>query len=105
MVEQAQNLSYDFDVYGVFGSTGGSFDLNGAITIGGNTYAMSTPTLFTHAAGALPHAGALVLRDAAGDQVILRARSAATFDLEFQAAGAATATPVLTGAAWASYRL
>ena len=105
VIEQAQNLGYDFDVYGVFGNTGGTFDINGAITIGGNAYALITPTPFTHTAGALPSAGVLVLRDVAGDQVILRARSATTFDLEFQGAGAAAATPVLTGVAWASYRL
>lgn len=105
LIEQAQTLTYDFDVYGVFGSTGGTFDLNGSIVIGGNTYAMSTPTLFSNAAGALPNAGVLVLRDATGDQVILRARSATTFDLEFQAAAATTPTPVLTNQPWNNYRL
>jgi hypothetical protein len=105
VIEQLQTLRYDFDVYGVFGSTGGTFDLNGSIVIGGNTYAMSTPTLFSNAAGALPNAGVLVLRDAAGDQVILRARSATLFDLEFQAAAATTPTPVLTNQPWNNYRL
>jgi hypothetical protein len=105
LIEQAQTLTYDFDVYGVFGSAGGTFDLNGSIVIGGNTYAMSTPTLFSNAPGALPNVGALVLRDATGDQVILRARSATTFDLEFQAAGAATPTVVSPGLLWNSYKL
>ena len=95
----------DAVLYGVFGSAGGTFDLNGSIVIGGNTYAMSTPTLFSNAPGALPNVGALVLRDATGDQVILRARSATTFDLEFQAAGAATPTVVSPGLLWNSYKL
>lgn len=104
VIEQAQNLIYSFDVYGVSGTTGGSFDLHGALGIAGQAYAM-TSTQFTHGAGTLPASGALTLRDAAGDAVIVRARSATTFDLEFQAAGAATPTPLQQGLLWNNYRL
>jgi hypothetical protein len=105
VVEPGQVLTYDHDVYGLYGSTGSSFDVNGALTVDGNGYAVSTPTVFSSAAGALPGSGVLTLRDAAGDAVILRARSATTFDLEFQSVGAGTPTPVLTNQAWDSYRL
>jgi hypothetical protein len=104
VVEQGQNLVYSFDVYGVAGTTGGSFDLNGALTVGGQAYAMSS-TQFTHGAGTLPASGAVTLRDAAGDAVIVRARSTSTFDLEFQAAGAAGPTVVSAGLLWSAYRL
>lgn len=104
VVEQGQNLVYSFDVYGVAGTTGGSFDLNGALTVGGQAYAMSS-TQFTHGAGTLPASGAVTLRDAAGDAVIVRARSTTTFDLEFQAAGAAAPTVVSAGLLWSAYRL
>ncbi len=104
VIEAGQNLVYRFDVYGVAGTTGGTFDLNGALTVGGQAYAMSS-TLFTHGAGTLPASGAVTLRDAAGDAVIVRARSTTTFDLEFQAAGAAAPTVVSAGLLWSAYRL
>jgi len=104
VAEQGQNLVYSFDVYGVAGTTGGSFDLNGALSVGGQAYAMSS-TQFTHGAGTLPASGVVTLRDAAGDAVIVRARSTTTFDLEFQAAGAATPTVLSAGLLWSAYRL
>lgn len=103
-VEAGQTQIYNFDVYGVSGASGGSFDLNGAVGIGGQTYAM-TSSVFSHANGALPPSGAVTLRDGAGDAVILRARSATTFDLEFQAAGSATSTVIASGLLWNNYRL
>lgn len=103
--EQGQALVYNFDIYGVQGSTGASFDLNGALTVAGTTYAMVTTTVFAQTGSALPGTGAVELRDAAGDRVIVRARSGTTFDLEFQAAGAATPTLVQAGLLWSSYRL
>ena len=105
VIEQGQALTYDHDVYGLYGSAGASFDVNGALTVGGNVYAVSTPTVFSSAAGALPGSGVLTLRDAAGDAVILRARSATAFDIEFQAAGAATSTVVSPGLLWNGYKL
>jgi hypothetical protein len=104
VVESGQSISYDFDVYGVAGTYGGSFDLNGAVTIGGKTYAV-TSSVFGYGNSALPDVGALTLRDAAGDAVILRARSATTFDIEFQASGAAAPTVVASGLLWSNYRL
>jgi hypothetical protein len=104
VVEAGQTRTYDFDVYGVVSTAGGNFDLNGAIGIGGQTYAMSS-TVFSHNSGAMPSVGALTLRDGAGDAVILRARSATTFDLEFQAAGSATPTVIAAGQLWNDYRL
>jgi hypothetical protein len=104
VIEAGQALAYNFDAYGVAGDGGGSFDLNGALGIGGQSYAVSS-TVFTHGQNALPASGALTLRDAAGDAVILRARSATTFDLEFQATGAAAPTVLASGLLWNSYRL
>ena len=104
VTEAGQALSYNFDAYGLAGDSGGSFDLNGALGLGGQSYAVSS-TVFTHGLNALPANGALTLRDAAGDAVILRARSATTFDLEFQATGAAAPTVMASGLLWSSYRL
>lgn len=103
--EQGQALVYNFDVYGVLGTTGASFDLNGAVTVAGTTYAMVTSTVFSQTGNTMPGSGAVELRDAAGDRVIVRARSGTTFDLEFQAAGAATPTVLQAGLLWSSYRL
>ena len=102
--EAGQTVVYDFDAYGVDGASGGSYDLNGAVTIAGLAYALSS-TQFSYAAGGWPSSGALTVRDAAGDAVIVRARSATTFDVEFQAAGATTSTVVQSGLLWANYQL
>lgn len=104
VAEGAQTLRYDFDVYGVNGSSSGSFDVVGALTLGGNTYTV-TSDVFSHTPGSLPGTGTLRLRDAAGDAVILRARSSTSFDLEFQANGASVTTVLATGLGWNSYRL
>ncbi len=104
VTEAGQTLRYDFDQYGVDGSSGGSFDLNGAVTIAGQTYTL-TSDVFGYTAGQLPTSGTLRLRDAAGDSVILRVRSATTFDLEFQANGAAAPTVIAVGLTWSTYRL
>lgn len=104
VTEAGQTLRYDFDQYGVDGSNGGSFDLNGAVTIGGQTYTL-TSDVFGYTGGALPTAGTLRLRDAAGDALILRVRTATTFNLEFQANGAATPTVIAVGLTWSAYRL
>ena len=104
VTEAGQTLRYDFDQYGVDGASGGSFDLNGAVTLGGQTYTL-TSDVFGYTAGALPTAGTLRLRDAAGDALILRVRSATTFDLEFQANGATAPTVIAVGLTWSTYRL
>ena len=101
-----QDLAYNFDIYGVAGTTSATFDLNGALTVAGTTYAMVTTTPFSQNGVALPDAGVVELRDAAGDRVILRALDGGTnFDLEFQAAGAATPTVVQANLFWSFYRL
>jgi hypothetical protein len=104
VLESGQTLRYDFDTYGVLGASSGTFDVVGAVTIGGQTYTV-TSDVFSHTLGLLPASGTVRLRDAAGDAVILRARSSTTFDLEFQANGAATATVLATGLGWNNYRL
>jgi hypothetical protein len=104
VTEAGQTLRYDFDQYGVDGTSGGSFDLNGAVVIGGQTYTL-TSDVFGYTAGQLPTSGTLRLRDAAGDALILRVRSATTFDLEFQANGATAPTVISVNLAWSSYRL
>jgi hypothetical protein len=105
VAESGQTLAYSFDVYGASTSSGsGSFDINGAVTVGGQTYAV-TSTVFGHGNGTLPDVGALTIRDAAGDAVIVRARSTTTFDLEFQPVGAAAPTVLAGGLLWSNYRL
>ena len=101
-----QALVYNFDIYGLAGTTSATFDLNGALTVAGTTYAMVTTTPFSQNGVALPDAGVVELRDAAGDRVILRALDGGTnFDLEFQAAGANTPTVVQANLFWSFYRL
>jgi hypothetical protein len=104
VVENAQTLTYDFDTYGLVGTTTGSFDVVGAVTIGGQTYTV-TSDVFSHTLGSLPASGTVRLRDAAGDAVILRARTSTTFDLEFLPNGASASTVLASGLAWNSYRL
>jgi hypothetical protein len=104
VTEGAQTLRYDFDTYGVVGTSSGTFDVVGAVTLGGQTYAV-TSDVFSHTLGSLPASGTLSLRDASGDALILRARSSTTFDLEFLPNGASAPTVLATGLAWNSYRL
>lgn len=105
MNEQGQPLVYNFDVYSVLGTSSASFDLSGELTVAGNTYVMVTGTTFSQTGSSMPGSGVVELRDAAGDRLIVRARSSTTFDLEFQAAGAATPTVLQAGLLWSSYRL
>lgn len=104
VIENAQTLRYDFDTYGVVGISSGTFDVVGAVTIGGQTYTVTSDVL-SHTLGSLPASGTVRLRDAVGDAVLLRARTSTTFDLEFQANGAASATVLAAGLVWNSYRL
>jgi hypothetical protein len=104
VIEGAQTLRYDFDTYGLVGASSGSFDVVGAVTIGGQTYTV-TSDVFSHTLGSLPASGTLRLRDAAGDAMILRARSSTTFDLEFLPNGASAATVLAAGLFWNDYRL
>jgi len=104
VVDGNTTIVYDFDEYGVFSDTGGSFDLQGGLRIGGQTYAVVGGDVFSHTSGSNPSLGTVSLRDAAGDRLLLRARSTTTVDLEFYAAGANTPSATLAGVTWASLR-
>jgi len=96
-------LVYDFDIYGVFGPTSGSFDIHGAIRVGGQTYVIDSD-IFSYSGGSPPSSGAIQLRDAAGDRLVLRARSSTTVDLEFYPAGASVPSAAVLGVSWSSLR-
>lgn len=104
ITEQGVALAYDFDIYGVSSDFGGSFDLNGAFVIGGQTYALRGGNVFSYALGQAPGSGSVTLCDAGNDCVTLRATSHTTFNLEFLASGATTPV-VVTGLTWDSQRL
>lgn len=105
VVDGNTTVVYDFDEYGVFSDSGsGSFDLQGGLRIGGQTYAVVGGNVFGHSSGSNPSSGTVSLRDAAGDQLVLRAISSTTVDLEFYAAGATTPSATLTGVTWSSLR-
>lgn len=95
---------YDFDQYGVSSTTGGTFDLQGGLRLGGHTYAVVGGDVFSHGSSGNPGQGSVSLRDAAGDRLVIRARSSTTVDLEFYPAGASTPTATMLGVTWASLR-
>jgi hypothetical protein len=104
ITEQGAGLAYNFDIYGVSSEVGGSFDLNGALVVGGQAYSLRGGDVFSYLVGQPPSSGSVRLCDAGNDCVTLRATSATTFNLEFLANGATTPV-VLTGLTWASQRL
>jgi hypothetical protein len=93
---------YDFDIYGTFTDTSGSFTINGGLRVNGQTYSLVSGLSFSYSANANPSAGYVTLSDAAGDRLVLRARTSTTVDLEFYAAGATTPTATQTNVAWSS---
>jgi hypothetical protein len=101
--EPAGAAVYDFDVDGLANAATGSFEVGGGFGLGGQTYAIATFTRLGYAVDASPSSGELRLRDAAGDEVRLLARSALSFDLAFWPAGAAQPSLVLNDLRWADY--
>jgi len=104
VVDGNTTVIYDFDQYGVVSTSGGAFDLQGGLRLGGHTYAVVGGDVFGHGSSGNPSQGSVSLRDAAGDQVVIRARSSTTVDLEFYPAGASTPTATVLGMTWASLR-
>lgn len=102
---EAGTVVFDFDILGLFDSTRGSFELQGGLGIGGQTYAIAMTAPLSSGSMNPPDSGVLSLRDAAGDAVRLTARSASSFDLDFLPAGSSTPTASLPGLLWSDYLL
>jgi hypothetical protein len=99
----AGTVVFNFDILGLFDLTYGTFELQGGLGIGGQTYALATTTVLASGSTNPPDSGVLSLRDAAGDAVRLTARNANSFDLDFLPAGAGTPTASLPGLLWTDY--
>lgn len=99
----AGTVIFDFDIVGLFDGTGGTFELQGGLGIGGQTYALATASVLGASPTSPPDRGVIGLRDAAGDAVRLSARSAGSFDLDFLPAGATVPTASLPGLLWSDY--
>jgi hypothetical protein len=93
-------LVFDFDVTAVTSGTQTRFDLNGGLGAFGQTYSVVAGETMIAATLEPPASGRLRMRDAAGDEVRLTARSPTAYDLEFWPAGAATPTASLPGQRW-----
>ena len=111
-------LIFDFDVLTLVSSGEVQHTLSGGLVLDGLTYRLEPvdgAPLTLAVGGGLPgsfyeppsdlwpRSGALRLRDAAGDALVLRARPGAAVDLEFTPAGAAAPTASLPGQPWSRY--
>lgn len=94
---------YDFDVYALSTASTNTFEIDGGIGIGGQTYSVVASGSMSGTVSGPPATGTLRLRDAAGDSILLSAKSALLFDLDFFPSGATTATASLPGLRWADY--
>ncbi len=94
---------YDFDVYALSTTSTNTFEIDGGIGIGGQTYSVVASGSMSGTVLGPPATGTLRLRDAAGDSILLSAKSALLFDLDFFPSGATTATASLPGLRWADY--
>jgi hypothetical protein len=101
----AGSVVFDFDIYGLFDLSSGTFELQGGLGIGGQTYALAMAAPLSAGSMNPPDSGTLSLRDAAGDAVRLTARNASSFDLDFLPAGSGTPTASLPGLLWSDYLL
>lgn len=99
----AGTMIFNFDIVGLFDLTSGTFELQGGLGVGGQTYALATATVLSSGSTNPPDSGVLSLRDAAGDAVRLTARNASSFDLDFVPAGAGAPTASLPGLYWSDY--
>ena len=113
-------LIFDFDVLTQASSAEVRHTLSGGLVIDGLTYQLEPvdgAPLALSVAGGLPgsfyepardvwpRSGALRLRDAAGDALVMRARPGALVDLEFTPAGATAPTAAVPGQPWSRYQL
>lgn len=92
---------YDFDVLSTTGSTSSRYDMSGGLVVNGQTYSMVPVTTFESTSNDAPASGAVELRDAAGDRLVLTARSVQAYDLALFPAGSSTASFTQTGLRWA----
>jgi hypothetical protein len=111
-------LIFDFDVLTLASSTQVLHTLSGGLVVDGLTYQLEPvdgASLTLSVGGGLPgsfyepardiwpRSGALRLRDAAGDALLLRARPEGVVDLEFTPAGAAGPSASLPAQPWSSF--
>lgn len=111
-------LIFDFDVLTVASSVEARHTLSGGLVIDGLTYQLEPVdgaplslsltgglpgSFYEPARDVWPRAGALRLRDAAGDALLLRARPEGVLDLEFTPAGALAPTATLPGQPWGRF--
>lgn len=94
---------FNFDVYGLGDAVSGSFDIQGGIGVGGQTYALATGSVLAGSTTNPPDTGVVSLRDAAGDAVRLTVRNASRFDLDFLPSGSSVPTASLPGLLWSDY--
>lgn len=111
-------LIFDFDVLTLASSAQVLHTLSGGLVVDGLTYRLEpvdgAPLTLSPAGGLpgsfyepardlWPRSGALRLRDAAGDSLLLRARPEGVVDLEFTPAGAAVPSASLPGQPWSRF--
>lgn len=94
---------FNFDVYGLGDGVSSTFDLNGGLTIEGQTYSVVSSGVMTAVGTNPPASGLLQLRDFARDAAQLTAKSVTTFDLAFLPVGATVPTASLPGLFWSDY--
>lgn len=81
-----------------------SFSLNGTVKVGTETYLLEQGQNFTVQAGAdYPSSGTLRLEDAAGDALVLEARSGNVVDFKFYPAGASQPNQTQLSVPWSTF--
>jgi hypothetical protein len=102
----SESVVYNVDV--VAQSTPGftTYAIDGGIGVSGQTYSVVQDTPFTVQAGVdYPTAGALRVKDAAGDALVLTARSDGTVDFAFWPAGSQAPAATWLLQPWSSFQL
>ncbi|MEW6705354.1 MAG: hypothetical protein AB1430_10925 [Pseudomonadota bacterium] len=99
------SLTYNATLSASYSANGsGSFSLQGTLKAGGETYLLEQTTGFGTVPTTLyPVSGSVRLKDAAGDTLVLEARSGDLVDFKFYPAGAAQPAATLPGRPWSDY--
>lgn len=100
-----ETVVYNVDIYAVVTATGGAYAVDGGLGIGGQVYSVVQGDVFAVNAAGVPSSGSLRLRDAAGDAVLLRARSAVKVDFDFTPAGSVVPTLQWLDRDWSEFAL
>lgn len=99
-----QSARYNVDVVATTSAAGGSYAIDGALGLGGQTYKIvQGPAPFgVPASGNVPNAGTLDLKDAAGDAMRLTAKANELVGIGFVPAGSQAQTAALADQLWSS---